>query len=93
MSSAAGTTDVPAPPSAAALWEEGRRAMRAFETSESHEFTQSGWNFTARPVRASGTNCLACHQHDEVHRSTDPNGAVKIGDALGVVIYGYRSKR
>lgn len=83
----------PQPPSASALWEAGRRAMRAFETSESHDFTQSGWNFTARPVRASGAACLECHEHDEARRWTVPNDAVKLGDALGVVVYGYRWKQ
>lgn len=84
-------TDAARAPSASALREEGRRAMRAFATSESHEFTQSGWNFTARPVRASGTACLRCHQH--ANPATIQNDPVKLGDALGVVLYGYRAKR
>ena len=67
--------------------------MRAFETSESHDFIQSGWDFTARPVRPSGAACLECHKHDEARRSTVPNDPVKLGDALGVVVYGYRSTR
>ena len=83
VTSGATSTDGP-PPSA--LWEAGRRAMRAFETSESLEFTQSGWTFEARPVRASGPACLQCHSDDGLRRSTP----AKIGDSLGVVMYGYR---
>jgi hypothetical protein len=77
-------------PSAAALWEDGRRAMRAFLTRESYDFVQPGWTFTARPVRASTAACLQCHQSDMVSPvgvSTEPP---KIGDALGVVMYGVR---
>ena len=93
VTSGASATDAPGPPSPSALWEDGRRAMTAFATSDSYEFTQPGWSFTARPVRASDRTCLQCHQHDVPGRWTVPNEPVKIGDALGVAIYGYRSTR
>ena len=92
VTSGAGTTDAPPPPAVSALWEEGRVAMRAFETSESHDFTQPGWNFSARPVRASGAACLECHASGAA-RGAVANGPMKLGDAVGVVFYGYRPVR
>jgi hypothetical protein len=80
-------------PSPGQLWEEGRRAMRAFLSRESHEFTQPGWTFSARPVRASGPACLECHRNHGADLTTGPDGPVKLGDALGVVMYGYRPAR
>jgi hypothetical protein len=93
VTSGPGTTDGPPPPAVSALWDEGRRAMRAFATGDSHEFTQPGWTFTARPVRASGAACLQCHAHDRVTHGTVANEPVKLGDALGVVFYGYRAQK
>jgi hypothetical protein len=88
MTSVVSTESAP-PPSAAALWEDGRRAMAAFKTRDSYDFAQPGWTFTARPVRASTPACLQCHQN-----VVTPVGAiaqpVAIGDALGVVMYGVR---
>jgi hypothetical protein len=88
-----GAIDQVPPPSPAQLWEEGRRAMHAFLTREAHEFTQPGWTFSARPVRASGPACLECHRNRGADLTTGPDGPVKLGDALGVVMYGYRPTR
>jgi hypothetical protein len=74
------------------LWDESARAMRAFEKSDSYDFVQAGWNFTARPVRASEELCLRCHRGPLRASSVptaDGNATLKIGDAIGVVLYGY----
>jgi hypothetical protein len=82
--------DAPEPPSSSALWDESRQAMRAFATRDAHDFTQPGWILTARPVRASKGACVSCHMRNgEIGIS----GLPKVGDALGVVIYGYRTER
>jgi hypothetical protein len=74
------------PPQPRDLWDDSRRAMRAFSARESHEFVNSGWNFVARPVRASDEVCLRCHAG-----GTGP--ALELGDAIGAAIYGYRTVR
>jgi hypothetical protein len=78
------------------LWDESARAMRAFEKRDSYDFVQAGWRFTARPVRASEELCLRCHRSRGRASSvpiSDELPALKIGDPLGVVFYGYRSAR
>jgi len=80
------------------LLEQGRKAMAAFETAQSYNFTLAGWNFTARPVRASDKSCLMCHNGDGAsffaRSAEDKTPAVlKIGDVLGVVFYGYERAR
>lgn len=71
--------DDSAPPRARDLWDDSRRAMESFVRGDSHEFVNAGWTFIARPVRASDESCVRCH-----------GDAVKIGDAIGVAVYGYR---
>lgn len=67
-------------PAAMDLRERGRMAMEAIATNRAYDFTDSGWRFTARPIRATADICLRCHG----------DSAPKIGDALGAVVYGYR---
>ncbi|HJR59073.1 MAG TPA: hypothetical protein VJ813_06745 [Vicinamibacterales bacterium] len=74
----------PAPPPPLELWDESRRAMQAFTTSDSHEFDVAAWRFVARPVRASSTTCLGCH--------AGASRPVRLGDALGAVLYGYQPR-
>ena len=77
------------------LWDEAGRAMAAFEQHESHDFTTSTWTFRARPVRAQNTTCLACHKGNTAHTlpaTAGINGALRVGDPLGVVLYGYKEK-
>ena len=69
------------PPASLDLWDEGRRAFQAFDTRDSHEFQMGSWRFIAKPVRASDVVCLTCH-----------DGSVRLGDPLGVVLYGYRAR-
>ena len=71
--------DDSSPPRARDLWDDSRRAMESFVRGDSHEFVNAGWTFIARPVRASDESCVRCH-----------GAAVKIGDAIGAALYGYR---
>jgi hypothetical protein len=78
------------------LWDQSARAMRTFEKSDSYEFVQAGWNFTARPVRASEDICLRCHRgpaRTARVAAADPESTLKLGDAIGVVLYGYAPVR
>jgi hypothetical protein len=82
---------VPAPPSVN-LWRVSRQAMLAFAKRDSFEFAKADWNFIARPVRASDATCLHCHRDpysSGIPRAGEPSN-LKIGDALGVVLYGYQ---
>lgn len=49
--------DLPQP---AQLWDDGQKAMRAFETKDHFEFSVGKWKVEARPIRA-GESCLKCH--------------------------------
>jgi hypothetical protein len=86
-----------APPRPRDLWEDSRRAMMAFASAESHEFTNAGWKFIARPVRASSESCLECHGAPKsfVRPSLGiaADRSLKIGDSIGAAIYGYRAAR
>jgi hypothetical protein len=91
--SAPASKDVPAPKSVE-LWNESRQAMLAFAKRDSFDFAKAGWNFIARPVRASDATCLKCHR-DPYSMSVPVGEAsnLKVGDALGVVLYGYMRER
>jgi hypothetical protein len=68
--------------------------MAAFADAESHEFVAGGWKFIARPVRASDMSCLNCHreEYSATFSMQNPSGTpLRIGDPLGVLLYGYRS--
>jgi hypothetical protein len=82
-----------AAPRAMDLWDDSRRAMIAFANTDSVDFARADWNFVARPVRASDAMCLQCH-HEPVPGVDPARGievnALKIGDPMGVVIYGFR---
>jgi hypothetical protein len=77
------------------LWADAGRAMAAFERRESHDFTAGTWTFRARPVRAQNTTCLACHKANGAYTlpATGGNDALRVGDPLGVVLYGYKEKQ
>ena len=77
---ASGSGQSSPPPAATALWEDSRDALLAFGANTSYEFPvrTDGWKMIARPVRASSEQCLKCHT------------ALRIGDPIGVVVYGYR---
>lgn len=92
-------------PIAAKLWDEGQKAMRAFESSNRYEFSVGKWTVEARPIRAR-QDCLKCHNNtttppDNSPISSDFAGIVhahsktpiKVGDALGVAMYAYTRKQ
>ena len=82
---------VPAPRSVN-LWNESRQALLAFVQRDSFEFAKADWNFIARPVRASDATCLQCHREpysSGIRNAGEPSN-LKVGDALGVVLYGYQ---
>ncbi len=87
--------DLPMP---SELWEQSRKAIKAFATKDSFEFSHGNWKFTARPVRASETSCLKCHVSDSTriiaHNPKDEKiKPLKIGDPLGIVLYAYRESK
>ena len=68
--------------------------MIIFEQTSSYDFTAGGWTFVARPVRASEASCLQCHEADGTTRtfpSRDHVPTLRVGDALGALLYGYKS--
>jgi hypothetical protein len=78
-------------PASADLWKESRQALLAFAKRDSFDFAKADWSFIARPVRASDATCLRCHR--EPYSMGTPTGEpsnLKVGDALGVVLYGYQ---
>jgi hypothetical protein len=80
-------------PSAADLWDESRRALTAFARVDSHGFARDGWQFTARPVRATESVCLNCHAADgttSYWSPPAPGSRLRVGEVLGVVLYGVR---
>ncbi len=83
----------PDTPAATDLWDRSRRALEAFSRADVVTFAERGWNFVARPVRATGQRCLECHQSDplpSLAASSTPPRSLQVGDALGVVLYGYQ---
>jgi hypothetical protein len=102
--SSAGKKEVP---TAAALWDETRRALQSFASgAERYGFKSGEWDVEARPVRASKESCLKCHvarEHFAVvvvnekgEKSVEPErkeDPLKLGDPLGVLVYAYRKRR
>jgi hypothetical protein len=84
VAAAGSSTSAPPPMD---LWNDSRRAMLSFAKSESHEFALGSWNFVARPVRAESM-CLNCHREGTAAANT-----LKVGDPIGVVLYGYTQNR
>ena len=76
------------------VWEQSQKAMKSFGHNESYDFTMNGWQFSARPVRASENSCLQCHNpsytFDQTTRKPKATEVLKIGDPLGVVLYAYK---
>lgn len=80
------------------LWDQSRNAMNVFEGNDSYQFSQGGWQFVARPVRASEQSCLGCHLQDTTrlmaHDVKDGmERRLRLGDPLGVLLYAYRKAR
>jgi len=76
---------------------QGLLFLRAPAAAESWQFAIGRWSFVARPVRASESACLNCHNYrpagtasPSVGDSTD--GPFRMGDPIGAVLYGYQSE-
>ncbi|HEV8486775.1 MAG TPA: hypothetical protein VGV87_24740 [Blastocatellia bacterium] len=84
------------------LWDQSRRAMLAFQGSNTYKFAVGKWNISARPVRATEQSCLDCHSAGSTSsipltRAEGPSELqitkpLRIGDPLGVVMYAYESR-
>jgi hypothetical protein len=73
-------------PTPNALLPDARAALVSFEAGDRYEAQKDGWNIQLRPLRATSETCVQCH-------TRGPGGAnsnLKIGDALGVVLYVFR---
>jgi hypothetical protein len=82
------------PPTTSDVWDETSRAMRLFAGAESHDFDLGSWKFAARPVRVTDQGCLNCHTQNGatlMSAGIRPDNTLKIGDAVGVLLYGYRT--
>jgi hypothetical protein len=82
----------PSPPEALPDWNTvypiARSAMLRFEKGDtSMDSDASGWTISARSVRASSENCLACHNSAAIGRAGYP---IRLNDAVGGVLYVYR---
>jgi dipeptidyl aminopeptidase/acylaminoacyl peptidase len=71
-------------PTPSELLEPAREAFRATHWRSGYDFKIGQWFVAARPVRASQQRCLSCH-----HRWSNPKRWLRLGDALGVVMYVY----
>jgi hypothetical protein len=85
-------------PARSVLWDESRKAMLAFQTTDVYNFTAGKWRFTARVVRASEQSCLSCHASGvgsvfRIEGAVESKPTLRIGDPLGVVLYGYERTR
>ena len=92
-------------PTAAALWDETRRAMESFAAgSERYGFKSGEWEVETRPVRASEASCLKCHvarvefkvitseKGEKSLKSETKEDPPKLGDPLGVLLYVYKGR-
>jgi hypothetical protein len=84
QASAARDPDLPEPTSLSA---HARHAFDVFTRTDRLSFERDEWRFEARPIRASRAECLECHR--AVKFGPAPRAPLRIGDTLGVVLYGY----
>jgi hypothetical protein len=83
-------------PTALELLEHSQKAMRDFQESDRYDFAIREWKIIARPVRTSDSSCLKCHHYNEINilpqaKLGQESRRLKIGDALGVLLYAYRN--
>jgi hypothetical protein len=75
------------------LREHGRKALLASIASDPYRSSIGRWSIEARPVRADRQECLNCHAPENATRFPSPrensSGSLRVGDALGVLIYVY----
>lgn len=75
-------SDLKDAPLAASLLEDSRKALKAFETGDGYDVQKGDWTVALRPLRASSTACVQCHNAFGAN--------VKMGDPIGVVLYAYK---
>lgn len=67
-------------------------AFQAFQTADTYEFDDGRWAYVAKPVRAR-QSCLQCHtdyvQISKIGEKPYKYRKRQVGDAIGVVIYGF----
>lgn len=85
-------------PSPTQLLSRCQEAMHMFQGSGKYDFSLGEWNFIARPVRASDTSCLNCHQRNGTSlfswgKTGQDSKSLQIGDPLGLLVYGYKNSR
>jgi hypothetical protein len=73
-------------PKPAALLPDARAALASFEAGNGYEVQKDGWNILMRPLRATRDSCVQCHTRG----AGGAKANLKIGDALGVVLYVFR---
>jgi hypothetical protein len=66
------------------LLPDSRAALVSFQSGAGYDIRKGEWTVAMRPLRASNTACLQCHN------AAAGGSGLKIGDALGVVLYVYR---
>ena len=86
------------------LWEQSAKALKSFDHNENYDFKMNGWQFSARPVRASQESCLQCHNpyyagpapmvvDIKTGKEAAKKDGLKLGDTLGVVLYAYKQTK
>ena len=68
------------------LLPDARAALASFDRSDGSQTQKDGWTVTMRPLRATSETCVQCHTRG----TGGTNANIKVGDALGVVVYVYR---
>src|SRR5262245_13620675 len=77
---------------------QGLLVLNAPAAAESSQFAIGRWSFVARPVRASASACLHCHNYRPANAAGSSvgesvEGPFRMGDPIGAVLYGYQSER
>ena len=98
VSITASDKDITGLPTPKQLWDRGQEAMHVFQGSRTYDFSLGEWKFIARPVRASDTTCLSCHQRNgttlfSMGKIGQESKSLQIGDPLGLLVYGYKKSR
>jgi hypothetical protein len=73
-------------PKPEALLPDARSALVSFEAGNSYDVQKDGWKILMRPLRATSETCVQCHAGG----AGGNNVKLKVGDALGVVLYVFR---
>jgi hypothetical protein len=68
------------------LLPDARAALTSFDAGDRYEAQHDGWNIQLRPLRATREACVQCHTGG----AGGNNVKLKVGDALGVVLYVFR---